>query len=285
MTEATEQAHGADITHVPWAEVLTRGQLAPLLLVCLGVWLHAADALIVATMMPAIVASIGGEEYVAWSIAVYEIGTILAGAAGAWATMRVGLRLPMGGAALLFAVGCAVSAAAPTMPILLIGRLLQGLGGGGLTAMSFIAMNRLFPPRQMARVMGLISVLWGTAAFLGPLIGGVFAQHLGWRWGFVAFAAQAVLLGLWILLILQLEEDPPSQSRTRLPLGRLCLLGLGVIAVAWAGIGIAPARTALLLVSGIGALLFFLHLDGRAGEARLLPRRPLDPRTPSAPHS
>lgn len=280
MAGADETAITAGAAHVSWGEVLTRRQIGPLLLVCLGVWLHAADALIVATMMPAIVQSIGGEDYLAWSIAIYEIGTILAGATGAWLTLRIGLRLPMGGAALLFAAGCFISAAAPDMPILLFGRLLQGIGGGGLTAMSFIALNRLFTPRHMARVMGLISVLWGAAAFLGPLIGGFFAENLSWRWGFVAFAAQALALGGWVLLILRLDSEPPATATGRLPLARLGLLGFGVVAVAWAGIGVEALRTASLLFIGLGALFLFLHLDSRAGAARLLPRQPLDPRKP-----
>jgi MFS family permease len=278
MTGTAEEVGAA---HVPWREVLTRAQMSSLLLVCLGVWLHAADALIVATMMPAIVASVGGDEYVAWSIALYEIGTILAGATGAWLTRRIGLRKPMGGAALIFAAGCLLSAVAPTMPVLLGGRLLQGVGGGGLTAMSFIAMNRLFAARYLARVMAVISVLWGGAAFLGPLVGGVFAEHLGWRWGFVFFGAQALALALWILLLLRLPPAAGSVAQGgRLPLGRLALLGLGILAVAWAGIGISPLRTSLLLISGLAALALFLAADARAGADRLLPCRPLDPRTP-----
>ena len=70
-----------DTEFVSWREMLSRPHLAPLVLVCLGVWLHAADGLLVATMMPAIVADIGGTRALPWTIALYETGSIGAGAA------------------------------------------------------------------------------------------------------------------------------------------------------------------------------------------------------------
>ena len=146
---------------VGWSENLNRAYASRLILVCLGVWLHAADSLIVATMLPSVVAEIGGKALVTWTSVLYEVGSIVAGTAS-------------GLVALTFAAGCLISAAAPTMEILLAGRLLQGLGGGGLTAMSFIATATLFPARLTARVMAAISALWGASAFLGPLIGGTF---------------------------------------------------------------------------------------------------------------
>lgn len=68
---------------------------ASLALVCLAVWLHAADSMIVATMLPSIVAEIGGAALVGRSVSLYEIGAISAGAASALLTMRFGLRAPM----------------------------------------------------------------------------------------------------------------------------------------------------------------------------------------------
>ena len=68
----------ADHSHdaVAWRELLTRQYAASLVLVCAGVWLHAADSLIVATMLPAIVDEIGGRKLVSWTVSLYEIGSI-----------------------------------------------------------------------------------------------------------------------------------------------------------------------------------------------------------------
>lgn len=268
-------------SYVSWREILNRQYGAPLLLVSLGVWLHAADSLIVATMMPQIVSEIGGEAYVAWSVALYELGSIVAGATGALLVMRKGVRTPMMLAALVFATGCLMSAAAPTMPVLLLGRLFQGVGGGGLTALAFIAVATLFPSRLTPRVFGVISVLWGASAFLGPLIGGLFVEYSTWRLGFVFFAAQAVGLALWILLGIQVTERKTAEAAdTSVPVRRLLLLSLGVLMIAYAGIEVTVPRTPILLVLGLSSLLIFLRLDAKSGRTRLLPKRPLSLRTP-----
>ncbi len=271
----------SDSSFVSWRELLNRQYGAALLLVSLGVWLHAADSLIVATMMPEIVAEIGGEAYVAWSVALYELGSIVAGASGALVMMRAGVRVPMMLAALLFAAGCLVSAAAPTMPLLLSGRLVQGIGGGGLTALSFIAVATLFPTRLTARVLGVISVLWGASAFLGPLIGGLFVEYSTWRMGFVFFGAQAVGLALWILLGIRIVEQRPAEATsTPVPASRLLLLALGVVMIAYAGIEVTVPRTPLLLAMGLLTLGVFVWWDSKCAGTRLLPNRPFSLRTP-----
>jgi MFS family permease len=275
MTDAS------DTSRVSWLEVLSREHAASLLLVCLGIWLHAADALIVATMMPSIVAKIGGAPYVAWSIALYEIGSIVAGATGALLVLGMGIRRPMIFAALVFALGCLVSAAAPAMPVFLTGRLLQGLGGGGLSALAFIATTQLFSPRLTARVMAVISLLWGTAAFIGPLIGGVFVKYSTWRMGFLFFGAQALVLAAWIFFGIRIGETQRVVTANRsAPIARLLLLGLGVMLIAAAGIEVSMPRTSALLISGLFILVLFLHLDATSPANRLLPRQPFNLRTP-----
>ena len=275
MTEALQTAP------VAWREVLNQKYASPLLFVCLGVWLHAADGLIVATMMPAIVADIGGEAYVAWSIALYEIGSIVAGAASALLVLRLGVRRPTFLAATVFALGCLVSAAAPEMPILLAGRLLQGIGGGGMTALAFIATARLFPARLTARVMAAISVLWGASAFLGPLIGGLFTSYSTWRMGFVFFAVQAILLAVWVMFGSRVTEPQAnSNGENSIPLRRLALLSLGVLLIAYAGIEVTALRTPVLLMLGLGTLSSFVFIDARNPANRILPKRAFNLRSP-----
>ncbi|WP_172300033.1 MFS transporter [Pseudoruegeria sp. HB172150] len=264
---------------VSWPEFLARTDRAALALVCLAVWLHAADSLIVATMLPAIVGDIGGAELVGWSIALYELGSIVAGAGSALLTMRRGLRMPMSLAAALFAAGCAISAFSPTMPVLLAGRCLQGLGGGGLVSMCFISVGLLFERRDRARALAAVSLLWGVSAFLGPLIGGVFVDYLNWRLGFGFFAAQAVAPALWIALSRAQLSHRVQGDATTFPVTRLALLCLGVLLIAAGGIDVAPLRTTLLVLAGIVLLAAFLLRDARAGVDRLLPNHPLDPRT------
>ena len=155
-------------SYVSWGEFLRSGYSAPLALVCLAVWLHAADSLIVATMLPSMVSDIGGAAFVSWTVSIYEIGSIVAGAGTALLTMRYGLRGPMSVAAALFGLGCLLSAVSPTMGVVLIGRVMQGLGGGGMVAMAFVAVGVLFPRRYAARVLAVCRRSGGFRPFWGP---------------------------------------------------------------------------------------------------------------------
>lgn len=260
---------------VSWPEFLGSAYMPALALVCLSVWLHAADSLIVATMLPSIVAEIGGAGMVGWSVSLYEIASVVAGAASALLTMRYGLRAPMCLAALVFGLGCFLSALAPTMLLLLAGRVFQGLGGGGLVAMGFVAVGVIFPRRYTARAMAAVSTFWGVSAFLGPLIGGFFVEFATWRWGFAFFGGQAILLALWIALR---PDHTPSDASSRIvfPWRRLALLCLSVLLVSYGGVEIEPVQTTLCVLSGVACLVLFLRQDHHAQDDRLLPLRPFD---------
>lgn len=178
-------------------------------------------------------------------------------------------------AALSFGFGCFLSAVAPNMSLLLSGRVFQGLGGGGLVAMGFVAVGVIFPRRYTARAMAAVSTFWGVSAFLGPLIGGFFVEFATWRWGFVFFGGQAVALAIWIALR---PDRAPSDAKvkTAFPWGRLVLLCLAVLLVSYGGVDIDLLRTTICVLSGIACLFLFLRLDHRAKNDRLLPSRPFD---------
>lgn len=244
-----------------------------LALVCLAVWLHAADSLIVATMLPSIVSEVGDAGLVSWSVSLYEIASVVAGAASALLTMRYGLRSPMSLAAALFGFGCLLSAVSPSMELILVGRCLQGLGGGGLVSMSFVAVGVIFPKRYIARALATVSTFWGISAFLGPLIGGFFVEYATWRWGFGFFALQAIGLSVWI--VMRPDQAAPDTAETgKFPLRRLALLCLAVLLVSSGGVDVKPLQTTLFVGTGILCMALFVRLDGRAGADRLLPNHP-----------
>lgn len=259
---------------VPWSAILTRRHAAPLALVCLGIWLHAADELVIATMMAAIVDDIGGADFIAWTLALYELGSIIAGASSALLSLRFGVRGPMGAAALIFCSGCALAALAQSMPILLVGRLLQGLGGGGLVALAFVAVGLFFPRHLTARVMAAMSALWGTSAFLGPLIGGLFVEYGSWRGAFWFFGVQAALLAVWIAT--RRQGGQPAEGDIKaigFPGLRLGFLAGAILLISTAGVTGAAEQVTALILAGVLALVGFLWLDARSGEQRLLPRQ------------
>ncbi|MEX3314749.1 MFS transporter [Sulfitobacter sp. PS-8MA] len=284
MPQITPDSIETSTAYVSWAEFLGSAYAASLALVCLAVWLHAADSLIVATMLPSIVAEIGGAALVSWSVSIYEIGSIVAGAAAALLTMRHGLRGPMSLSAVLFGAGCALSAISPSMTVLLVGRALQGLGGGGLVAMSFVALGVLFPRRYAARALAVVSTFWGISAFLGPLIGGFFVEYASWRLGFWFFAAQAFGLALWIALRGGIAQPAAVTEMDRFPVTRLALLCLAVVLISLGGVRVEPLSTTLYVAAGLFCLGWFFWRDNAAGETVCCPPRHWTRAMPRARH-
>lgn len=255
-----------------WREVAATGQLAKFVLLCLGVWLHAADSLLVATVMPAAVAEIGGIALINWAFALYHLGSIIASVATGALAGRIGLRAALVLAALLYAAGCATSAVAPSIGPLLAGRLLQGLGGGSMMALSYVAIHEIFPERFWPRLMVVVSTIWGCSSLCGPLVGGLFAEAGLWRGAFWAFAGQAAV-------VLVAAGFLPRGSRgggggwAPLP---LALLVAGTIGVASAGAlaGAGDWAPVLFGLAGLALLYGFARLDARQ-QYRLLPAEAL----------
>jgi MFS family permease len=237
--------------------------------------------MLVATMIPAMVEDIGGTRLIAWLFALYETGSIVAGISCGLLILRYGLRLPMTIAALLFAGGCVISAMAPSMSVVLMGRVFQGVGGGSLVAISFISLGLLFPRHLMPRAMAAMSILWGTSAFIGPLVGGLFVEYGSWRGAFWFFAVQAMLLAFWIFMKFSAEKFNARGAQSgRIPSMRLINLCMGVLLIAWAGIRISMPQTPVLIVAGLLCLANFVRLDSKRNQNRLLPRAPLSLNNP-----
>ncbi len=255
--------------------IFSKQYISALLLVCVAVLLHAADATLVATLIPAIVDEIGGIHLIPWATSLYEVGSITAGAASGLLATRHGIKIPMLISALIFSTGCFISALAPEMWLLLMGRLIQGLGGGGLTALSFVAVSLLFPKKFIPQALAAVSVVWGTSAFLGPLVGGVFAEFASWRFAFAFFSVLALLLAFWILIKVQGFSATKETEHQRFPLIRLTLLSCGVICIAYAGADISLISTPLFVMLGVIFLAYFLHIDSKHETSRLLPRHPI----------
>jgi len=267
MASASVQVSG-------WKEVLGEGRFARFALLCLGVWLNAADALMTATIMPSVARDIGGYAYFGWAIAGYILGSIVAGASAGQLSLRFGVRRAMVIAALVYAIGCVVSAAAPEIASFLVGRLLQGIGAGWIVGLCYVAVGTMFPEHLLARVLAAISGVWGVATLLSPLIGGVFAEAGIWRWSFWLFAIQGggfALASLWLL-----DEGGGTRLRDPLPLHQISVLTTGILCIAAAGLVPDVAQAMLLGFSGLCLLVLFVRLDGRS-LAPLLPRETGNP--------
>ncbi|WP_333587281.1 MFS transporter [Phenylobacterium sp.] len=259
---AAAPAHGS------WKDVLAEGRLAQFILICLAVWLHAADSLVTATIMPSVGADLGGFAYFGWATAGFLLGSVVAGASAGWLTGRTGLRWAFAFSAALYSAGCLMSAAAPDIWTFLGGRLVQGVGGGWLAGFASVAVGLLFPDRTLPKVYAAVTGLWGVATLVGPLMGGVFADAGHWRWAFGVFVIQGLAVAAAALWLLPAGEKARPEG---VPVRQLVLIGVGVSAIAGADL-MGGFMLALVLVSvGLGLLVFSLRLDARA-HVRLLPR-------------
>jgi MFS family permease len=251
-----------------WADVMGEGRLPRFILICLGVWITAADSMVTATIMPSVGADLGGYAYFGWATAGFLLGSVMAGASSGLLALRFGLRRATAAAALLYAVGCALSAAGPDIGSFLVGRLLQGMGGGWVVGFCSVAIGLLFPDRLLPRVYASITGIWGVASLVGPLIGGIFADLGAWRWVFWLFAIQAVAVAWAAFAMLPAGERSAGDSRVAWP--QLGLIAAGVTAIGLADMAGDFVRSAALTAVGVALLLAMVWLDGRSA-VRLLP--------------
>ena len=265
-----------------WRDLYKTGLFGPFVVLSLGIWLHAADSLVTATISPAIVEDIGGVAFISWTILLYQVGAIVAGAAAPIVCQRIGVKRVMGLAAILYGGGCVIAGLAPVMSVLLIGRLAQGIGGGMLLSLCYLAIQQWFPQSWWSRLFGVVAMIWGAGSLLGPLIGGVFAGLHTWRMTFFVFAAQAA--ALCIMASLWLPSEEPSQALPQAPSERsarrwsvLPLAALSAACLAIAESSVASRVSASIFEAGAGAVFLYVaaRLD-RSAPARLFPLRVLD---------
>jgi len=210
------------------------------LAVQLGVLLAALDATIVGTAMPTIIETLGGIAHYPWLFSAYMLASTAMMPVFGGVSDRLGRRDPFVAAVLIFSTGSLVAGAAGSMSWLIAGRVVQGLGGGGLLSLSLIIFGDLFQGAQRGRMQGLLSLVWGVASIAGPLLGGVIVDGWGWRW---VFYINLPLGALVVLLILAgFTETAPVHAGRRL-----------------------DVRGAVFLVAGVTALLFALLLPGAPG--------------------
>ena len=266
-----------DLPPVGWREVLTREHLPRLLVLCLAIWLHAANTMLAATTMPEAVADIGGVRLISWAFALYLMGSIVAATAVSGYVARAGLRRTMLVSTVLYTLGCVICAAAPAMPVLLAGRTVQGLGGGALDALVYIAQDRFFPNRLVPRTVACLSQVWMASALCGPLIGGAFATAGLWRFAFWSFALQGLVLAAALHpLLARAGPDAALQAR-RIPFARLAFVAGAILAISFAGGVGSIAASAVLLPAGCICLWLFVVRDSAASrQSRLLPDHATD---------
>lgn len=241
-----------------------------------GIGLHALDVFIISTVMPRVVQELGGTEYYTWPTMLYMVASIVGTAAGNPARQILGSRLAYAIAAMVFAIGSIGCALSPSMALLLTARVIQGLGGGAMIALSMALVSDLFPPHMRKRVLALVSATWGIASLLGPAIGGMFA-HAGWWRG--AFWINVPVVLFFILACTRLPAKRSEAGEFRFPYAQLALMTAGVVGVALCGQIKYVAAQLGLLSAAVVAVALAMRLD-HASDTRMFPSHPLSLRRP-----
>jgi MFS family permease len=266
----------------PWREVFVgaRGRLTAGLLVLEAV--AAMEALVVATILPAVRRDLGDVQLYGWAFSAYSLAAFGTISVAGRAVDRYGPRRPLGFMLALYGLGLMMAALAPSMVFLVLGRFVQGLGAGGLYSVSLGAIATTYPDRLRPRVMALLASMWIIPGLLGPPLGAFLASTVGWRWAFLA--PLPALAAACILVFPALGNTPakPSQDVTSIAVRWPIQLMVGVAMVLgsltdpslWSipliAVGLVVAIPALLKIVPSGTLRAKPGLPAAAAAAFML---------------
>ncbi|MBD9559143.1 MFS transporter [Ensifer sp. ENS03] len=227
--------------------------------VLLSMLLAALDQTIVAPAMPTIGKALGHSDYLPWVVTGYLLtATAMAPLYGKISDIY-GRRPTIFAAIIIFLAGSLISALAPNMLTLIVGRAVQGLGGGGLFALAQTVIGDLVPPKERARYAAWISGTWAVASIAGPLLGGTFAEHLHWSLIFWI----NIPLGLVAMAIINkpLRKLPTVARAHRIDgAGALLLVAatsLLLLALNWGGSRYPWLSAVILGLLGVSVVLWF----------------------------
>ncbi|WP_052663640.1 DHA2 family efflux MFS transporter permease subunit [Psychromicrobium lacuslunae] len=230
------------------------------------------SATIIGIAVPEIAADFPADaEQVHWVATAALLAAGVAIPISGWASGRFGIRRTWLVALSLLTVSSVAVALAPSLPLLIVFRIIQGLGAGALEPVMLTALARAAGPARMGRVMGIAGASMSLGPLVGPLLGGLLVESIGWRWIFAIIATAAIVILVASAFIL--PRDEPGNAALDL-LGLLFLSAASVLLLA----GLSRAATAsgvdggvwALLGGGIVALLFFVWWLRRRGEQAII---------------
>jgi MFS family permease len=249
-----------------WGEIFRDGRGLYSALVIGGIAMQATQMLVIAIIMPTIVADIGGAAYYTWASMLYTIGAIVGASSTGVIWSRFGPRRGYALGAGAFALCTAACALAPDMGALVAARAVQGWAGGMVAGGGMALITSLFDARLRTRIIAISQGTFTACHLSGPIVGGLFAAINWWRGSFWAMVP-LMLLFTWLAyskIPARLDTEAERRRLPGLPMLRLATLATGVFCIAATGPVTAASLRVLLIVAAVALVSLTFRLDRHA---------------------
>jgi MFS family permease len=223
----------------------------------LGITLFAFENLAIITIAPDIAEALNGITLYGWIFTGFLLASLFSTVLGGEWADKYGASRPLLMGLTLFGIGLLVSGFAPNMVLLILGRVVQGLGGGAIITALYAALNLAYSDALRPRMIALMSSAWVVPALLGPALAGFIAEAFSWRilfWGIVPLLFVVAVLTLPAFR--GLEKKDRGSQRSRLPSALGLVLGTGLLLLGFTMSSVILVAVMVL----VGALIAFSSL-------------------------